>query len=179
MTAAVKVWDPMVRIFHWGLATSFVVAWVTGDEWDALHHWAGYAAAGLIAFRLIWGVIGSRYARFTQFIQSPSKTIAYLKDIVTGRENRYLGHNPAGAAMILALLAAMAGCALTGWMYTTDAYWGVNWVEQTHKFLANALLALVLLHLGGVLLASMRHHENLIRAMITGRKRRPGHGDIS
>ncbi|OSQ27666.1 cytochrome b/b6 domain-containing protein [Thalassospira sp. MCCC 1A03138] len=175
----VKVWDPLVRIFHWGLAASFAIAWITADEWDALHHWAGYAAGGLIAFRLIWGLIGSRYARFSQFIRRPSVVMAYLKDIITGRENRYIGHNPAGAAMIVALIIGMIGCALTGWMYTTDAFWGVDWVEETHEFLANALLALVLVHIGGVLLASLRHHENLVRAMITGRKRVAGSDDIS
>ncbi|MEQ8390187.1 MAG: cytochrome b/b6 domain-containing protein [Thalassospira sp.] len=175
----VKVWDPFVRLFHWGLAASFAIAWVTADEWDSLHHWAGYAAAALIGLRLVWGLIGTRYARFTQFIKRPSETKQYLGDILQGRERRYVGHNPAGAAMIVALLLAMSGCALTGWMYTTDAFWGVDWVEETHEFLANGLLALVLLHIAGVILASLRHHENLIRAMITGRKRRPTLDDIA
>ncbi|MEQ9347245.1 MAG: cytochrome b/b6 domain-containing protein [Thalassospira sp.] len=175
----VKVWDPFVRLFHWGLAVSFAIAWITADEWDSLHHWAGYAAAALIALRLVWGLIGTRYARFTQFIKRPSETKQYLGDILQGRERRYVGHNPAGAAMIVALLLAMSGCALTGWMYTTDAFWGADWVEETHEFLANGLLALVLLHIAGVILASLRHHENLIRAMITGRKRRPTLDDIA
>jgi cytochrome b len=175
----VKVWDPFVRLFHWGLAASFAIAWITADDWDTLHHWAGYAAASLIALRLVWGLIGTQYARFTQFIKSPKATLGYLRDILSGREHRYVGHNPAGAAMIVALLLAMSGCALTGWMYTTDAFWGVDWVEETHEFLANALLALVLLHIGGVVIASLRHHENLIRSMITGRKRRPTADDIA
>ena len=176
---SVKVWDPFVRLFHWGLAASFVIAWITADEWDSLHHWAGYAAGALIALRLIWGLIGTRYARFTQFIKSPTATLKYLGDILRGTEPRYLGHNPAGAAMIIALMLAMAGCALTGWMYTTTMFWGSEWVEETHEALANGLLFLVLLHVGGVLLASIRHHENLVRAMITGRKRHPATDDIS
>lgn len=176
---SVKVWDPFVRLFHWGLAASFVIAWITAEEWDSLHHWAGYAAGGLIALRLIWGLIGTRYARFTQFIKSPAATLKYLGDILRGAEPRYLGHNPAGAAMIIALILAMAGCILTGWMYTTTMFWGSEWVEEIHEALANALLFLVLLHVGGVLLASLRHHENLVRAMITGRKRRPATDDIA
>lgn len=175
----VKVWDPFVRLFHWGLAASFVIAWITADEWDSLHHWAGYAAASLIALRLVWGLIGTHYARFSQFIKGPSDTVHYLSDIAKGRESRYVGHNPAGAAMIVMLLLAMSGCAFTGWLYTTDAFWGSDWVEETHELLANGLLALVLLHVGGVLLASVRHHENLIRSMITGHKRRPYPNDIS
>lgn len=176
---SVKVWDPFVRLFHWGLAASFVIAWVTAEEWDSLHYWAGYAAGALIALRLIWGLVGTRYARFTQFIKSPRATLKYLGDILRGAEPRYLGHNPAGAAMIIALILAMAGCILTGWMYTTTAFWGSEWVEEIHEALANGLLFLVLLHVGGVLLASLRHHENLVRAMITGRKRRPATDDIA
>lgn len=176
---SVKVWDPFVRLFHWGLAASFVIAWITAEEWDSLHHWAGYAAGALIALRLIWGLIGTRYARFTQFIKSPRATLKYLGDILRGAEPRYLGHNPAGAAMIIALILAMAGCILTGWTYTTTMFWGSEWVEEIHEALANALLFLVLLHVVGVLLASLRHHENLVRAMITGRKRRPATDDIA
>jgi len=176
---SVKVWDPFVRLFHWGLAASFVIAWITAEEWDSLHYWAGYAAGALIALRLIWGLVGTRYARFTQFIKSPRATLKYLGDILRGAEPRYLGHNPAGAAMIIALILAMAGCILTGWMYTTTAFWGSEWVEEIHEALANGLLFLVLLHVGGVLLASLRHHENLVRAMITGRKRRPATDDIA
>jgi len=176
---SVKVWDPFVRLFHWGLAASFVIAWITAEEWDSLHYWAGYAAGALIALRLIWGLIGTRYARFTQFIKSPRATLKYLGDILRGTEPRYLGHNPAGAAMIIALILTMAGCILTGWMYTTTMFWGSEWVEEIHEALANGLLFLVLLHVGGVLLASLRHNENLVRAMITGRKRRPATDDIA
>lgn len=176
---SVKVWDPFIRLFHWGLAASFVIAWITADEWDTLHHWAGYAAGSLIALRLVWGLVGTRYARFTQFIKSPAATIGYLRDIMRGREQRYLGHNPAGAAMIVALMLAMGGCAFTGWLSTTNAFWGADWLEEIHEFLANGLLILVLLHVGGVLLASLRHHENLVRAMVNGRKRRPMSDDIA
>jgi len=176
---SVKVWDPLVRLFHWSLVASFAVAWITGDEWKALHIWAGYAAAALIAFRVVWGLFGSRYARFTQFVRSPGTVAAYLKDLLAGREARYLGHNPAGGAMILALILSLSALCLTGWMYTTDAFWGEEWVEEAHGALANLLLVLVGLHLAGVALASLKHKENLVRAMVTGRKRAPARGDES
>ncbi len=174
-----RVWDLAVRLFHWSLVASFAVAWISAEEWQDLHLWAGYAAAALVAFRLVWGLAGTRYARFRQFVRRPRVVVAYLREFLSGREARYLGHNPAGGAMILALLLALAGLCLTGWLYTTDAYWGVEWVEETHELLANLLLALVGLHVLGVLLASLRHRENLVRAMVTGRKRPAGPDDLA
>ncbi|MFE8069830.1 cytochrome b/b6 domain-containing protein [Marinobacteraceae bacterium S3BR75-40.1] len=173
----VKVWDPLVRVFHWSLVTAFAVAWLTGDEWDDVHEAAGYVVAGLLAFRILWGLVGSRYARFGQFLRGPQAVWQYLKAVVAGQEKRFIGHNPAGGAMIVALLLALAGVCLTGWMYTTDRFWGVEWVEETHEFLANGLLALVALHLAGVVLASVRHRENLARSMLTGYKRAPDADD--
>lgn len=178
-SAGVKVWDPLVRIFHWSMAASFLVAWLTADEWEALHLWAGYAAAALVAFRLLWGLVGPRYARFTQFVRGPAAVRDHLAALLRGRERRHLGHNPAGGAMILGLLAGLAGLCLTGWLGTTDAFWGVEWLEETHEVLANLLLVLVGLHVAGVLVASLGQRENLVRAMITGRKRPAGPGDVA
>lgn len=174
----VRVWDVMVRLFHWSLVASFATAWLSAEDWRSLHEWAGYAAGALIIFRLIWGLVGTRYARFRQFLRSPAHIAAYLRDILRGREARYLGHNPAGGAMIAALLLSMAALCLTGWLYTTDLFWGVEWVEDLHEALANLLLALVVLHILGVIVASYRHGENLVHAMITGRKRVPRGADI-
>jgi len=175
----VRVWDPFVRLFHWSLVASFVVAWLSRHNAEAIHYWAGFAAAGLVALRVIWGLIGTRYARFTQFIHGPRAVLAYLRAIAAGNEPRFVGHNPAGGAMIIALLAGMAGTAVTGWMMTTDAFWGVAWVGRLHELCADALLLLVLMHIGGVVLASFRHRESLIGAMIFGRKRAPEADDIS
>jgi len=177
MAPTVKVWDPLVRVFHWSLVVSFALAWISADEWDDLHIWAGYAAAGLIAFRLVWGLFGPRYARFRQFVRSPGAVAAYVGNLLIGRERRYLGHNPAGGAMIVALIVSLALLCLTGWMYTLDLFWGSDWLEEIHEVLANLLLVLVGLHVAGVILASLKHHENLARAMITGRKRAPAAGD--
>ncbi|WP_339777761.1 cytochrome b/b6 domain-containing protein [uncultured Thalassospira sp.] len=178
MATTVKVWDPLVRIFHWSLVTSFAVAWLSSDEIKDLHEWAGYCAAALISFRLIWGLTGSHYARFSQFVHGPKTTLNYLRDIPGGKAERYLGHNPAGGAMIIALLICMGLVATTGWMQTTDAYWGVRWVENLHEFLANCLLALVIAHVAGVIIASYHHRENLVRSMFTGRKRIGTQNDI-
>jgi len=178
MATTVKVWDPLVRVFHWSLVVSFATAWISADEWDDLHEWAGYAAAALIVFRLVWGLVGTPYSRFTQFVRSPGIVAAYLNDMLKRREHRYLGHNPAGGAMIVVLMVAMLALSLTGWMYTTETFWGVEWVEETHEFLANLMLVLVGLHIVGVVVESLRHGENLVRAMWTGRKRAAEPGDL-
>lgn len=179
MTERVSVWDPLVRLFHWGLVLSFAIAWLSADHLKAVHELAGYVAGGLVAFRLVWGVLGTRYARFLQFLRSPWAVLGYLGDIAQGRERRYLGHNPAGGAMIAALIIAMAALATTGWMQTTDQFFGVEWVEEVHEALANVLLLLVGLHILGVLVASYRHRENLPLAMLTGRKRAPSGDDVA
>jgi cytochrome b len=201
----VRVWDPIIRIFHWGLVVAFAIAWLTAEELQPVHEIAGYAVAGLVAFRLIWGLVGSRYARFTQFLRGPAATLAYLGDMARGRERRYLGHNPAGAAMIVALLVTLSGTAFTGWLMEEpsrvamlpdlsqivapahadndgdkDEYGEAEGpLKEVHETLANLMLLLVALHVGGVVLASFRHHENLARAMVTGDKRAPERGDIN
>ena len=168
----VRVWDPLVRIFHWSLVAGIAAAWLTADEWDRAHELIGYAIAALVAIRLVWGIIGTKYARFSQFVKGPRATLAYLGRILQGRAERHIGHNPAGAAMIVALLTTISGTVLTGWMMTLDAFWGVEWVEDLHEALATFILVLVGFHVAGVIHASVAHRENLVRAMITGWKRR-------
>ncbi|WP_037406509.1 MULTISPECIES: cytochrome b/b6 domain-containing protein [unclassified Shinella] len=171
---SVKVWDPLVRVFHWSLVCLFVFSFVTGDEWKKAHILSGYAIAGLIALRLVWGLVGSHHARFANFLYAPTTLLAFLRDSFALRAKRYLGHNPAGGAMVVLLLVAVSGIVTTGYMMTTDAYWGVAWVEDTHKVLVYSTMGLVALHIAGVVLASVEHRENLVRAMVTGRKRREG-----
>ncbi|MEO6298615.1 MAG: cytochrome b/b6 domain-containing protein, partial [Paracoccaceae bacterium] len=136
-------------------------------------------AAGLIFVRLAWGLGGTRYARFRQFVRSPIAVLGYLNDIRLGRERRYVGHNPAGGAMVLALMLTMAVASLSGWMMTTDAYFGDDTVQAVHSLDVHGMLLLIALHVGGIILASLRHHENLIRAMITGRKRAAEVDDVA
>lgn len=168
----VRVWDPLVRIFHWSLLMAFIAAYATGDEWEKLHVQIGYVVLGLVAFRLIWGLIGSTHARFTDFIYRPSTTLAFLKDSVAFKAKRYLGHNPAGGAMVIALLVTLSAIGATGYMMTMDAFWGAEWVGELHEAFVTVSLILIALHVAGVLLASFEHKENLVKSMITGRKRR-------
>ena len=169
--ATVRVWDPLVRIFHWSLVTLFFVAFFTGEDLMGVHKLAGYIVGELVAFRVVWGLIGPRHARFTDFVRGPNTVIGYLRDAMAMKAERHVGHNPAGGAMIVLLLIALAGIATTGYMMTTDAYWGVEWVGDTHVALVYGTLALIGLHVAGVVLASIHHGENLVRAMVTGRKR--------
>lgn len=177
--ATVKVWDPFVRVFHWSLVGLFAFAFLTGDEWETPHEFAGYVIAALVAARILWGLVGSRHARFSTFVRSPAEVARFIGATARFSAPRYLGHNPAGAAMILALLAAIGVIAATGYMMTTDAYWGVEWVEELHEAAAFATLGLIALHVAGVALASVEHGENLVRAMFTGRKRAPGPDDLA
>jgi len=167
----VRVWDPLVRLLHWSLVGLFAFSYLTGDEWKQAHILSGYAIIGLLAVRIVWGFVGTRHARFSNFIYSPVTTARFLVDTVAMQASRYIGHNPAGGAMVIALLLSISGIAATGYMMTTDAYWGVEWVEEVHELLANLTLGLIALHIAGVVLASIEHKENLVRAMITGRKR--------
>jgi cytochrome b len=166
-----KVWDPLVRVFHWGLVLAFLAAWATGDEIKRLHIAAGYCVIGLVVFRIAWGFVGGKYARFADFVRGPRAVAGYLRDTAALRARRYLGHNPAGGAMVIALLLMLSVIGGTGFMMTTDAFWGVGWVQDAHETAVSLTLGLVVLHILGVIVASYEHGENLVRAMITGRKR--------
>lgn len=181
------------------------MAWLSAEELDRVHEVAGYLVAGLVAFRLIWGQVGSRYARLAQFLKGPSATAAYIGDMIRGKERRCLGHNPAGAAMIVAILILLSGTAFTGWLIAepgrvallpdmpqivTPAHadfdgneYGANdesegALEEVHEALANLMLLLVALHVAGVVLASFRRRGNLAHAMFTGNKRASGSDDV-
>jgi cytochrome b len=172
LPATVKVWDLFVRTFHWSLVALFVTAYATGDEIEQVHVAAGYAIAGLLALRILWGFVGPVHARFSSFVRSPREVLVYLRDLALIRSPRYLGHNPAGGLMIVALMATLIGTCATGVMMTTDAFWGAKWVEDVHQALANLTLGLIALHVIGVLVASFEHRENLVKAMVTGTKQR-------
>lgn len=173
LPATVKVWDPFVRVFHWSLAGLFLLAYATADEIENVHLVAGYAIAGLVVLRVAWGFLGPPHARFASFVRSPRAVVSYLRDVALMRAPRHLGHNPAGGAMVVALLLMLAGTAVTGHLMTTDAYWGSEALEDVHEVLANLTVGLVVAHVLGVLVASFEHRENLVAAMFTGRKRRP------
>jgi len=198
----VKVWDIAVRVSHWSLVRLFPIAYLTGEiEAETLHAWAGYAILGLILFRILWGIVGTKHARFTDFVFGWSTTLAYARSLVTLRPKHYLGHNPLGGWMVVALLATLLLLSWSG----LELYAGKGkgplsgtaaltllepahahdddrerkddheslW-EDVHEFLAHLSLLLVVLHIGGVLLSSLLHRENLVRAMVTGKKRKWG-----
>lgn len=210
----IRVWDPMVRIGHWALVVTFFVAYFTEDELLTVHVWAGYTAGALVVTRVLWGFVGPRQARFSDFLCGPWKAWRYLLDLIAFRATRYLGHSPAGGAMVLALLLGLAATVWSGLeLYAVeenagplarlpavqspiahlassmdvladeddrereeehenrdddddDEFW-----EEVHEALANLVLVLTIVHVAGVLLASVVHRENLTRSMITGYKR--------
>ena len=180
---SIPVWDLAVRLFHWSLAGAFLVAYVTEDDWETLHVNAGYLIGILIVLRLLWGFIGPSHARFSDFVRTPREVMAYVADAMRLRAPRYIGHNPAGGVMVLALLISLTLTTLTGVaLYGATDFAGplagvwrgelaADILEETHELGANLTLLLVVLHLGGVLFSSLEHGENLIKSMITGRKK--------
>src|SRR5262249_12372337 len=156
------VWDVTLRLCHWALAASVLVAWFTANVYDSVHEIAGYVALGLVAFRTLWGFVGPRYARFRNFVPTPGVLLSYLRDLARGRPARYLGHNPAGAAMTVLLLVALAIATASGWMQLTQRFFGVTWVEVVHTYSSNLVLVLAIVHLLGVLLMCRLQKENLV-----------------
>lgn len=176
----VPVWDVAIRLFHWGLVATVATSYFTGGTGLRFHEIAGSAVAGLLVFRLVWGLVGTPHARFADFIRGPVTLVGYLRDLISMRADRHIGHNPAGGAMILALLATLVVVVTTGFMQLTNYFFGVEWVEQVHHHATNVLLALVALHLLGVITSSWLHRENLVGAMVTGSKpaATPSHPEV-
>jgi cytochrome b len=171
----ILVWDAPVRVFHWLMVVSFAGAWLTAESerWRLLHVTLGYTMVGLVAFRFVWGLMGTRYACFSSFVRAPAAVARYLTSLVKGCPERYVGHNPAGAIAILAMLLVTLAIGITGWAAYNSG--GGEWVGQLHEGVANTMLALVVVHIAAVLVSSLLHRENLVRPMISGYK--PGTPD--
>lgn len=178
----IKVWDLPLRLFHWLLVVGFFVAYLTEDDLLTVHVWAGYLVTGLLIFRLIWGIAGNQYARFGNFLCNPVQSVNYIKDSFALKAKRYIGHNPAGAAMIVLLLFSLLGTCITGFaVYAADQAAGPLagivgsdyeelW-EESHEFFANFTLLLVFVHILGVAFESYIHKENLVKSMWNGYKK--------
>jgi cytochrome b len=181
----VKVWDPLVRLFHWALVLAFLIAYITEEDFLGIHSYAGYTVLALLIIRIFWGLIGTRHARFSDFIYSSATIKQFIKDTFNFRAKRYLGHNPAGGAMIILMLISLLITSTTGiavygieeqagplasWFTLHDTFWG-EVTEELHEFFANFTVLLVLIHVAGVIFESFIHGENLVKAMIDGRKR--------
>jgi cytochrome b len=171
-----RVWDPVVRLSHWALAAAFVVAYFSHGGYLTVHRVSGYAIAALVLLRVAWGFLGSPHARFTDFVPGPRKFFAYVGLLVRGREPRHVGHNPAGGAMIVVLLILLAALCATGFVLDTPRFRDDRDFKQVHDLLTDATVACIGLHLVGVAYASWRHRENLVAAMLSGRKRGPTEG---
>lgn len=180
----IRVWDPLVRFFHWSLASAFLIAFITEDELLTIHSWAGYLILALLAIRIVWGLIGTRYARFSDFVYRPGAIKTFLKDTLRLRAKRYIGHNPAGGAMVILLMLSLLMTAGTGvllfgaaeqsgplahWFSQTGSAWA-DPLEEVHEFFANFTMLLVIIHVAGVIVESLIHRENLVSSMISGFK---------
>lgn len=166
----VLVWDMPVRLFHWLMVLCFAGAYLTAEteRWRLVHVTLGYTMAGLVAFRLIWGLIGTRHARFASFVRGPAAVLRYLRSLPSGQPEHHLGHNPAGALAIMLILGLTAAVTSTGWAHFNEM--GGEWLEEAHEVLANLMLIIIGVHVAGVAVSSRLHRENLVRAMITGYK---------
>jgi cytochrome b len=166
----VLVWDAPVRVFHWLLAASFIGAFVTAESerWRLVHVTLGYTVGGLVLFRLLWGLVGTRHARFAAFVRGPRAVAGYLRSLLSGNPQHTVGHNPAGALAIVGLLGGALLLVGSGWATYNDL--GPGFLEDLHEGLGNGLLALVVVHVLGVIVSSRLHGENLVRAMVTGHK---------
>jgi len=180
----IKVWDLLVRVFHWTLVSTFLIAFVTEDDFLSLHVWAGYTVLFTVLVRLVWGFVGSRHARFSDFVTSPRVAVQYVRDTLYFRAKRYIGHNPAGGLMIVAMIVSLLLTTITGiavygaaeqagpmasW-FASHSIWE-NGLEEAHEFFAFFTLLLVFVHVAGVAIESLVHKENLVHSMIYGTKR--------
>ena len=166
----VQVWDLPLRLWHWSLAFCVLLAWFTPTVYDRVHRIAGYTVIALLVFRVIWGFLGSRYSRFRMLWVRLRAAPNYLWNLRRGMTGRYIGLNPAGTAMLVALLVSLTISAVTGAMQVTVTFFGVWWVEDTHAYSSDAAIILVVLHVVGAIAMGILQRENLVRAMFTGRK---------
>lgn len=172
---AVQVWDPFVRVFHWSLVACVILNYFVVEDGETLHQWLGYIATALVAARIVWGFVGTRHARFSDFFPTPQRLLRHLRQVASGQPDFHPGHNPVGALMMLALITLVLSLGLTGFLQTTDAFWGVEWMQELHEVLASTLIAMAGLHALAAIVMSRVERINLVAAMVTGVKiRKPG-----
>lgn len=169
---AVKVWDPFVRIFHWSLVSCVLLNYFVIDDGETVHQWLGYATSALVTMRIVWGFIGTRYARFADFFPTPTRLRAHFAAMRSGQVESHAGHNPLGALMMLALMAVVLSLGVTGFLQTTDTFWGEEWLQELHEVLGSALIALAGLHAAAAIIMGRIERTNLVAAMFTGVKQR-------
>lgn len=173
-TRSVKVWDRFIRVFHWSLVACVLTNFLVIDDGETLHRWLGYAASALVLARIVWGFIGPRHARFSDFFPTPARIRRHLANLLSGATDHHEGHNPVGALVMLVMLAVVLALGLTGFLQTTDVFWGEEWLQELHEMLAATLIAFAGLHAAAAVVMSRVERTNLIAAMITGVKVRRG-----
>lgn len=166
------VWDRFVRVFHWTVVTCVVLNYFVWEEGEWLHEWTGYLAAAFVLARIVWGFVGSRHARFADFFPTPARLQAHLRAVRAGSPEHHWGHNPLGAIMMLLLMTLVLSLGLTGWMQGVDPFFGEDWVQNLHKYLANALVAFAGLHALAAIVMGRLERTRLVKAMVTGVKER-------
>jgi cytochrome b len=173
----IRVWDPVVRLFHWTVVAGCAINLIVEDG-NEFHRAVGYVVAAAVAVRVVWGFVGAGHARFSDFVPRPAVLVGYMRQLVSRSEPRFIGHNPAGAVMILALLGSLIGVSITGWMMGLDRFFGNETLEELHETFAMTILVLAGFHVAAAIFESVRHRENLIKSMFTGRKRKPTGADV-
>ena len=166
------VWDRFVRVFHWTLVSTVLLNQFVLEEGDPPHEWAGYLAAALVVARIVWGFIGSRHARFTDFFPTPSRLLTHLQALRAGHTEHHWGHNPLGALMMFLLMGLVLALGVTGWMQGLDAFWGEEWLQELHETLADGLLLSAGLHAAAAIVMGRIERTRLVKAMVTGVKER-------
>jgi cytochrome b len=170
---SLRLWDPVVRVFHLSIAGVFAANYFFNEAGDDWHVWLGYYAMGWLLVRLVWGFVGPRSARWSDFWPTPSRLAAHARSLIAGRPEHRLGHSPIGALVMILMLLAMLTVGVSGWaMEEVDALWGADWPLQVHETAADALLALVIVHIAAALFESVQVRDNLPLSMLTGRRRR-------
>jgi cytochrome b len=166
------VWDRFVRVFHWTLVGTVLLNQFVLEEGDPPHEWAGYLAAALVLARIVWGFIGSRHARFSDFFPTPSRLRRHLQALRSGHPEHHWGHNPLGALMMFLLMGLVLALGVTGWMQGLDAFWGEEWLQELHETLADALMLSAGLHAASAVVMGRIERTRLVKAMVTGVKER-------
>jgi len=166
------VWDRFVRVFHWSLVSCVAFNYFVLDDGKSFHQWVGYLATSMVVARIVWGFIGSRYARFSDFFPTPRRVADHVRQVKRGNHSTSLGHNPIGALMMLGLMATVLALGTTGWMQTLDAYWGEEWLQNLHRNIGNALIGMATLHAVAAIVMGRMEKTRLIKAMFTGVKER-------
>lgn len=169
-TKRILIWDLPTRVFHWTLVVCFIGAILTkeSERYRLFHVTFGYTMMGLVVFRIVWGLIGTKYAKFSSFFFAVKQVKQYLEGLLRKRPVHYLGHNPLGSIAIYLILTSVLVISVSGYCIYNDI--GPNWYAKAHEISANFLIGLVLIHIFGVAISSLFHQENLVSAMITGFK---------